>query len=175
MIRLIVCTDLQGNIGRNNNLLFYIPKDMKFFKEQTIGYNVLMGYNTWLSLPEKARPLPLRRNIVVSLDAKDLLNVQRECWEKAKTVITRTNLDLLLNEFSNFKDDIMYVIGGASIYNYFIDKEVVDEAYITLVHTKEDADVSIKLDKLMSQFCNKEILDEFEHDNKLVQIIKLYN
>ena len=53
MVKLIVAIDLQGNIGRNNDLLFHMKEDMKFFREQTTNNIVVMGYNTWLSLNEK--------------------------------------------------------------------------------------------------------------------------
>ena len=51
MIKLIVCSDINGGIGRNNDLLFNIKEDMKFFREMTKGNIIVMGYNTWLSLP----------------------------------------------------------------------------------------------------------------------------
>ena len=63
MIKMIVCTDINGGIGRNNDLLFHIKEDMKFFKEKTLGCKIVMGYNTWLSLPNK--PLPDRENYVL--------------------------------------------------------------------------------------------------------------
>ena len=64
MVKLIVAIDLQGNIGRNNDLLFHMKEDMKFFREQTSNSIVVMGYNTWLSLNEKE--LPNRKNIVLT-------------------------------------------------------------------------------------------------------------
>jgi dihydrofolate reductase len=53
-------------IGRNNQLLWHVPEDMAHFKKLTLGHTVLMGRLTWESLPERWRPLPGRRNIVVS-------------------------------------------------------------------------------------------------------------
>ena len=63
MVRMILCCDYQGNIGRNNALLFKMKEDMKFFRESTTGHVIVMGYNTWLSLGEKS--LPNRTNIVL--------------------------------------------------------------------------------------------------------------
>ena len=58
--------DKQCLIGSNQALPWHIPEDMKRFRELTTGYAVLMGKNTYFSLPEKVRPLPNRRNIVIT-------------------------------------------------------------------------------------------------------------
>ena len=63
MIKMILCSDINGGIGKDNDLLFHIKGDMEFFKEMTINHPVIMGYNTWLSLPKK--PLPKRDNYVL--------------------------------------------------------------------------------------------------------------
>lgn len=57
-------------IGRGNDIPWHLPEDMAHFKEQTLGQAVVMGRLTWESLPERFRPLPGRRNIVVSRDAQ---------------------------------------------------------------------------------------------------------
>jgi len=56
-------------IGRDNQLLWHIPEDMAHFKALTAGHTVIMGRKTWESLPERFRPLPGRRNIVISRQA----------------------------------------------------------------------------------------------------------
>ena len=53
-------------IGSNNSLPWHIPEDLRRFREFTTGYTVLMGKNTYFSLPEKVRPLPNRRTIVMT-------------------------------------------------------------------------------------------------------------
>ncbi|MDR3662278.1 MAG: dihydrofolate reductase [Mycobacterium sp.] len=58
-----------GVIGRGNGIPWRLPEDMAHFKELTLGHTVLMGRLTWESLPERFRPLPGRRNVVVSRDA----------------------------------------------------------------------------------------------------------
>ena len=64
MIAAIVAVDNDWGIGYNNQLLENIPEDLKRFKELTTGHTVVMGTNTWKSLPKK--PLPNRRNIILS-------------------------------------------------------------------------------------------------------------
>lgn len=152
MVKLIVCTDLQGNIGRNNDLLFHMREDMKFFKEQTDGNIVVMGYNTWLSLPNK--PLPNRKNIVLT-------------DENISNVTTSNNIFKILETYS--KEDI-YIIGGAYVYNECLKLGVVDEILLTIVPTVvKDADVKIDLN-LMKDYKNKTKLKEFVYKEMRISI-----
>jgi len=65
-IILIAAVAANRVIGKDNQLLWSIPEDMAHFKTMTAGHAVLMGRKTWESLPERFRPLPGRRNIVIS-------------------------------------------------------------------------------------------------------------
>jgi dihydrofolate reductase len=62
----ILAMDEHCLIGSHQSLPWHIPEDMKRFRELTTGHTVLMGKNTYFSLPEKVRPLPNRRNIVIT-------------------------------------------------------------------------------------------------------------
>src|SRR5690554_3997452 len=66
---LIVAMGKHREIGKDNDLLWKLPRDMKFFKETTQGHTVVMGRKNWESIPEKFRPLPNRKNIVISRNA----------------------------------------------------------------------------------------------------------
>ena len=66
MLSIIVAVAGNRAIGKDNQLLWHLPEDMRYFRETTRGKPVIMGRKTWESLPEKFRPLPGRRNIVVS-------------------------------------------------------------------------------------------------------------
>ena len=68
-MRLIWAQSTSGVIGRDNGIPWRLPEDQARFKELTLGQTVVMGRLTWESLPAKVRPLPGRRNIVVSRDA----------------------------------------------------------------------------------------------------------
>ena len=70
MIKIIVAVDENGAIGRNNDLLFHIKDDLKNFKILTTNNTVVMGRNTWESLPIK--PLPNRENIVLTTTENEL-------------------------------------------------------------------------------------------------------
>ena len=154
MVKLIVCVDLQGNIGRNNDLLFHMKEDMKFFRGQTMNNIVVMGYNTWLSLNEKK--LPNRENIVLT-------------DEIIPNVITSNDIFKVINSYKGDDRDI-YIIGGAYVYNECLRLGVVDEVLITIIPTVvEDADVKIDL-SLMKGYIKQEKIKEFVYDEMKVTI-----
>lgn len=68
-LSLIAAVAANGVIGADNQLLWHLPADMQHFRELTAGHVVIMGRKTWESLPEKFRPLPKRRNLVISRNA----------------------------------------------------------------------------------------------------------
>lgn len=71
-IVLVAAVAKDGAIGRDNALLWHIPEDMAHFRALTAGKPVVMGRHTWDSLPPKSRPLPKRRNLVVSRSVQSL-------------------------------------------------------------------------------------------------------
>lgn len=123
-ISMIVAIDENGGIGLKNNLLAYIPADLKRFKTITTGHNIIMGSNTWLSLPK--RPLPDRRNIVIT---------SRSGNEFDGAVLARS-IDEAVALLPN--GDESFVIGGASIYRQMF--PLATRLYLTLIHKKFEAD-----------------------------------
>lgn len=155
MIRLIICTDVLGNIGKDNDLLFKMKEDMKFFKEQTINNIVIMGYNTWLSIGEK--PLPNRVNIVMT-------------DKKIKNIQTETDLVKVINDYKHYPQDI-YIIGGAYVYNEALRLNLVDKILITVVSTVvKDADVKVDLE-LLNKFNKRRKIKEFINEEGVKTII----
>lgn len=154
MVKLICCIDLNGNIGKDNDLLFRMNEDLKFFREQTTNNIVVMGYNTWLSLNEKK--LPNRENIVLT-------------DEIIPNIITSNDIFKVINSYKGDDRDI-YIIGGAYVYNECLRLGVVDEILITIVPTiVEDAEVKIDL-SLMEGYRKQEKLKEFVYDEMKVTI-----
>jgi dihydrofolate reductase len=124
-ISIIVAIAQNFAIGKNNELLFHLPSDLKRFKQITTGHAVIMGRNTFLSLPKGA--LPNRRNIVISDD-------RAEIFEGCEMVFSIEEAsDVVKNETEAF------VIGGGMIYRQFY--PVAGKLYLTLVHQDFDADV----------------------------------
>ena len=121
---LIVAIADNNAIGRKNALLWNLPGDMKYFRQQTTGCAVIMGWMTYQSI---GRPLPKRHNIVISLFP----------WPEAPAEVTV--VDSLDAAFKAADGGKAFVIGGA--YTYAEAMEVVDSMYITHVHdAPEDAD-----------------------------------
>lgn len=124
-IKIIVAIDLNNAIGKDNDLLCYLPNDLKHFKTTTSGHTVIMGRKTFESLPNGA--LPNRRNIVLTK------NADFEAKGVDSTNSLKGAIDLLEN------DETAFIIGGGSIYKESID--FVDEMWVTLIdHKFEGAD-----------------------------------
>jgi dihydrofolate reductase len=129
MILSIISAVAKNNeIGQKNALLWSLPADLKHFKEITTGHPVIMGQKTFESLGrspngELGRPLPNRRNIVLTKDN----NFKHEGVE---IVYSIEELDNLLSNTVG-KDEEIFIIGGGQIYKLFIDK--ADKLYITHV------------------------------------------
>lgn len=126
MIKSIVVVDSQWGIGKNNDLLFKLPKDLQQYKQKTMGNVCVMGANTYLSLPKVA--LSGRTNVV--LDDTDSQH------ENAVTVSTLADLLSLLRQYGG--NDV-FVIGGASVYKLLL--PYCDEAFVTKVKAVGNATV----------------------------------
>lgn len=125
----IVVVDNQWGIGRDNNLLFRLPLDLGVnFASKTAGKVVVMGVNTYYSLPAKHRPLSDRTNIVL-----DSSGTEHE------GTVTVDTLDKLYSELQNHNSDDIFVIGGASVYALLLDK--CDTVYVTKVDSDGGATV----------------------------------
>lgn len=122
--KLIVCINSKNVIGRNGSLLFHIKNDMMNFKRLTSDNIVVMGRKTFDSLPNK-KPLPQRENIV--LTSNESFN--------AEGITKMMSIDEICLKYKdkNDKDKILFVIGGASIYNQFLAKDLIDEIILTRV------------------------------------------
>jgi len=125
MISIIVAIAKNYAIGKNNDLLWHISEDLKRFKKITSGHKVLMGKNTYLSLP--VRPLRNRENIVIT-------DQPGEVFDGCTTVYSiKESLELCR------ADEECFIIGGASIYKQFL--PFTDRLYLTWVHKEYEADV----------------------------------
>lgn len=124
-LSIIVAVASNGAIGKDNDLLWHISADLKRFKALTSGHPIIMGRKTYLSLPK--RPLPNRRNIVLTRDA----DFQAEGAEVATTIAKA--MKMVEGEEESF------IIGGASIYEQFL--PFVNQLYVTFVDGNFEADV----------------------------------
>jgi dihydrofolate reductase len=123
-ISIIVAIASNNAIGKDNKLLWHIPADMKYFKKITTGHTVIMGKNTFLSLP--GGPLVNRRNIVISDDPHDHFD--------GCVIVNSINKAIEMCD----EDAESFVIGGASVYRQFL--PIATRLYVTKVNKSFEAD-----------------------------------
>ncbi len=125
-IVLIAAVARNRAIGKDNRLLWNIPQDMAHFRKLTTGETVIMGRKTWESLPPRFRPLPNRRNIVISRQAD-------YAAEGAQVADSLTRALVLANGSAR-----IFVIGGEQIYALAM--PLAQRLEITEVDLHPDAD-----------------------------------
>ena len=123
ILELVVAVDEKGGIGKNNQLLWHLPADLKHFKEITTGHPIIMGRKTYDSI---GRALPNRRNIVISRQA----DLRIEGVEVADSL--NNAIALVGNENKAF------IIGGAEIFKQAM--PFINKIHLTIVHHVFDAD-----------------------------------
>ena len=124
-VSIIVAVAKNGAIGRDNQLLYHLPNDLKHFKTLTTGHTIVMGRKTFESLPKGA--LPNRRNIVLSRQ-EDLHYENAECYRSLEDALMQCD----------YWEDV-YIIGGAELYKQTI--ELASRIHLTLIEdTPTDAD-----------------------------------
>jgi len=124
MLSIIVAIAENRAIGKNNSLLWHISEDLKRFKTITSGHKIIMGRNTYLSLPK--RPLPNRTSIVIS-------DIPGESFNGTHTVSSIEEAVKLVSD-----QEEAFVIGGAMVYRQFL--PLAGKLYLTLVHRDYEAD-----------------------------------
>lgn len=148
-ISIIVALDENNGIGKDNKLLCHIPADLKRFKRITTGHTVIMGKNTFLSLPDGA--LKNRKNIVITDNRNDH-------FEGCETVYSISEaMDKCDSDRENF------VIGGASVYRQFL--PFTSKLYLTRIHQTFNADAFFPE---INQYEWEEILKEEVEPDALV-------
>ncbi len=129
MLSAIVAVSENFVIGRQNDLPWHLPADLKRFKRLTMGHHIVMGRKTYDSI---GRPLPGRTSVVVTRDA-----TYRPPGAESGDVLVVASLDAALERVA--VDDEAFIIGGESIFRLAL--PVVECLYLTLVHAAVDGDV----------------------------------
>lgn len=124
MISIIAAIGKNNELGKDNDLIWHIKEDLANFKRITMGKKIVMGANTYKSLPKK---LEGREYIILSHSLKNIEN---------GTVFS--NFEDLLNYLQSLDEEVM-IIGGASIYKTFL--PYADKLYLTEIDASEDAQV----------------------------------
>ena len=129
-VSLIVAAAENGVIGKDNDLIWHLPKDMRFFKETTLNHHVIMGRKNFESIPHKYRPLPNRTNIVIT----------RQTNYKADGCVVVNSVEAALEIAKENGDKEPFIIGGGQIYKLALEANLVDRIYLTKVHHTFDGD-----------------------------------
>ena len=138
----IVAVDKNWGIGKDNDLLFSIPEDMKFFRQTTLNKIVVMGANTLRSFPN-GNPLKNRTNIVLST------SIERD------DCIVCKSLEQLFEELKKYPSDDIFVIGGAMLYKTLL--PYCKKVLVTKVNADGNAQVFFEnLDKKDNWICESE-------------------
>ncbi|MFO8140375.1 MAG: dihydrofolate reductase [Marinobacter sp.] len=127
---LIVAMARNRVIGRNNQLPWYLPGDLRYFKQATMGKPIIMGRKTWESI---GRPLPRRMNVVISRNPE---------WQAPAGTVAAGSLEAALVKAEAQAEleggEEVMIIGGGQIYAEAL--PMVDRIYITQVHAEVDGD-----------------------------------
>lgn len=131
---LIACINRRLAIGNENKLLYHIPNDLENFRRMTTNNVIIMGRKTFESLPNQ-KPLPNRINIVITSN-KD--------WEiegDYENLFVVNDIETAVGFCeAYYSDKECFVIGGESIYNEFIERELVETMYLTVVNDDTEGD-----------------------------------
>ncbi len=130
IISIIVAISKNQVIGKNNQLIWHLPKDMKFFMDTTMNTVVIMGRKNYESIPKKYRPLKNRKNIIIT----------RNKLYEAEGCIVVNSIDESLNFLNNVEKKEVFVIGGGEIYKKFLEKGLIDRMYVTHIDEYFDGD-----------------------------------
>lgn len=126
MITIIAAIGNNNELGKDNDLIWHLPADLKRFKQVTTGHTIIMGRNTFESI---GKPLPNRRSVIITRNT-DYTQEGCEVVHSLEDAISLVK-----------KDEHAFIIGGAQIYKESLEKALVDQLDITKVHENFDADV----------------------------------
>ena len=167
-VSIIAAIGKNNSIGKNNQLLWHLPADMKFFKDKTTGHFVLTGRKNYESIPEKFRPLPGRTNIVVTSN--------KNYNAPGAHVVTSLKEGIDFAEKMNASE--LFIIGGGQIYLESMLNNLASVLYITHVDEVFEADTffpsinPLKWHKTMSINCTKDDKNRFNYEFATYKRIK---
>ena len=130
IVSLIAAVPANGAIGKDNKLIWDLPKDMKFFMDSTMNHNIIMGRKNFESIPKKYRPLRNRTNIIVT----------RNTNYKAENCHVTHSIQAAIDIANQNNESECFIIGGGEIYRQSLEIGVVDRMYITHIKTSFEGD-----------------------------------
>lgn len=154
MVKLIVAKASNDVIGKDNDLIWHLPADMRFFTQTTKGHIVVMGRRNWDSIPIKYRPLSERINVVIS----------RNNNFQSPDCISFKSLEDAVENFKNEKTKDIFIIGGGQIYRDALEKNLVNEMLVTHINAEFEGDTWFP--EIDPNLWNKELILSHPKDEK---------
>ena len=149
-VTIIAAIGKNRELGKNNDLIWHLPDDLKFFKENTIGKPIVMGLNTLKSLPRKLK------------DRKYIILTNQE-YDFDEDMVVIDSLDKLINYMDNNNEEFM-IIGGASIYTQLLPYS--DKLILTEID-EEDKDADVYFPYFDKKEWNSEVLSEHKTEDNI--------
>jgi dihydrofolate reductase len=131
-VKLIVAKAKNDVIGKDNDLIWHLPADMRFFTQSTKGHVVIMGRRNWDSIPLKYRPLSNRENAVIT---------RSKTFSHPDCVVFNSIEEALAhykNDTTETRD--LFIIGGGQIYAHSLKYDLCDELYVTFIDQEFEGD-----------------------------------
>ncbi|MEL7146081.1 MAG: dihydrofolate reductase [Bacteroidota bacterium] len=129
-ISMIAAIGSNRELGKDNDLIWHLPDDMKFFKQATNGHAVIMGRKNYESIPPKWRPLPNRLNVVLTTN---------QTYSNQDVVVCHHLEDAIEVAKAQSDKEEIFIIGGGQIYELGL--AYATRIYLTEIHGTFDADV----------------------------------
>ncbi len=126
-VSLIVAAAENGVIGKDNQLLWRLPDDLKRFKQLTLGHPIIMGRKTYESI---GKPLPGRASIVIT----------RASDYRAEGILVADSLEKGIDLAQQQGADEAFIIGGGEVYREALEKNMVEKIYLTRVQVTIEGD-----------------------------------
>mgnify|MGYP003305519084 CR=1 FL=1 len=145
-ISIIVAIAQNNAIGHENKLIYWLPNDLKRFKQLTTGNTIIMGRKTFESLPKGA--LPNRRNIVLSRTGSPVDFPSADCFRNLDEALASCN-----------ENDEVFIIGGASVYAEGL--KIADRLCLTYIH-----DIPEHADTFFPEFALNEWQETYREDHE---------
>lgn len=159
-ISCIVAVGDNNVIGANNDIPWYLPADLKYFKARTTGHHIIMGRNCYASI---GKPLPNRTNIIIS---RDPFFISSNC------LIARSVKEALEMAYLNDEQEV-FIIGGGQIYDQT--KEIWDTLYLTQVDVNVEGDVFFPELDMTQWNLREETKHAKDEKNEFDYIFKVYD
>jgi dihydrofolate reductase len=139
---IIVAASQNGVIGKDNQLPWRLPGDLRRFKALTMGHTLIMGRKTYESLPPKMRPLPGRKTVVLTRSSVGKFSFAADTFDGALESALRIET---VERDGNYHDTSaeVFVCGGGEVYKEAL--PLVDRVYLTVVERDFEGDTSISI------------------------------